>query len=253
MNWPEIASELISTLRLKTDPVAFRRLEKESDLEKIKNVQRMPRMFNFCQAVFLARVQRMTIGITTHDRMNPRCMRLHGVRQASEENMQTEARMLSTTWFATPEEAYRQQVDVARVPVAQAVVLSPLAKGKIEPEVVLVFGNAAQIMMLMCGLQKERYERFTFHFSGEGACSDSLGECFRTGKPQLSISCYGERAMGQVSDDEISLALPPADVTRALSGVKKLAKIGLKYPINFVGAERDMEQVLLEAYPEMMK
>jgi len=233
MNWPEISSELINVLRLKTDPLAFRRLEKESDLEKIKNVQRMPHMFTFCQAVFLSRVQKMTIGMTMHDKMMPRCMRLHGVSEASEEKMQAEARSLAKTWFATPEEAYRQQVAYPRVPVAEAVVLSPLAKGKIEPEIIIVFGNPAQLMMLLCGLQKERYERFDFHFIGEGACSDSLGECFRTGKPQLSISCYGERAMGQVSDDEISLALPSAEITRAISGIKKLAQVGLKYPINF--------------------
>lgn len=253
MSWADTSNELINTLRLKTDPVAFRRLEKAEELEGIRNVMRIPTVFTFCQAVFLARVERWTIGITKQDKMNIRCMRLHGVRHASEKSMQGEAQMLATTWFATVEDAFQQQMDSPRVPVAEAVVLSPLAKDKIEPEVVLVFGNPAQLMMLLCGLQKEKYERFDFHFIGEGACADSLGECYRTQKPQLSLPCYGERAMGQVSDDEISLALPPSEIGRAISGMKKLAKVGFKYPISFTGAHADLLPFFSKIYPDAFK
>lgn len=249
MGWSETCTELVSALRLKTDPLAFARLEKEDALEKIRNVQRIPHLFSFCQAVFQARVQRLTIAITRHDKMNVRCQRIHGVRHASEKSMQGEAQMFSTTWFANPDEAYLQQLDTPRVPPAEAVVLSPLSKDKIEPEVVLVFGNPAQAMMLLCGLQKEKYERFEFQFIGEGSCSDSLGKCYQTGRPQLSLPCYGERSMGQVTDDELILALPPKDVPRALAGMKKLAKIGFRYPISSVGAQADLEPILSQIYP----
>jgi uncharacterized protein (DUF169 family) len=253
MSWSELSKELVSTLRLKTDPVAFSRLEKAADLDKIKNVQRIARLYTFCQAQFLVRVERMTIGITKEDKMNVRCMRLHGVRHASEKTMQAEAEMFATTWFLNPEEALQQQKDSPRVPVAEAIVMAPLDKEKFEPEVVLVYGNPAQLMMLMCGLQKEKYERFDFHFIGEGACADSLGECYKTGKPQLSIPCFGERSMGQVADDEISIALPPAEIPHALAGLKKLAKIGFKYPIGFIGARADLEPILSQVYPDQFK
>jgi len=253
MSWSDLSKELVSTLRLKTDPIAFSRLEKAADLEKIKNVQRIPRLFTFCQAQFLVRAERMTIGVTKEDKMNIRCMRLHGVRHASEKSMMAEAEMLSTTWFPNPSEALQQQKDSPRVPVAEAIIMAPLDKEKFEPEVVLVYGNPAQLMMLMCGLQKDKYERFDFHFVGEGACSDSLGECYKTGKPQLSIPCFGERSMGQVADDEISIALPPADIPRALGGLKKLAKVGFKYPIGFIGARADLEPILSQVYPDQFK
>lgn len=250
MSWSELSKELVSTLKLKTDPVAFSRLENTADLEKIKNVQRIPQLYTFCQAIFQVRAGRITIGVTKEDRMNIRCMRLHGIRHTSEKSMQAEAEVLSTTWFANPAEAFQQQMDSPRVPVAGAIIIAPLDKDKFEPEVVLVYGNSAQIMMLLCGLQKEKYERFDFHFIGEGACADSLGECYKTGRPQLAIPCYGERAMGQVSDDEIILALPPAEIPRALAGLKKLSKIGLKYPIQPIGATVDIEPVLSRAYPQ---
>jgi uncharacterized protein (DUF169 family) len=251
MNWLEVSDELVKLLRLKTDPIAFKRLEKLEELEKIKNVYHIPTFSTFCQAVYRARVQGLTIGITKRDKMNSRCLRLHGVKQAHEKSMKEEAALLATTWFASPEEALMQQQETPRVPVAEAVALAPLSKGKFDPDVILLYGNPAQLMMLLCGLQKEKYERFHFSFIGEGACADSLGEFYRTNKPQLSIPCYGERAMGQVADDEISLALPPAEIPRAIAGMKRLAKIGFKYPINFIGGLADLEPILAQIYPAL--
>ena len=251
MNWLEVSDELVKMLRLKTDPLAFKRFEKSEGLEAIRNVFHIPTFSTFCQAVHRARVQGLTIGITKLDKMNHRCLRLHGVKHAHEKSMKEEAAMLSRTWFASPEEALLQQQETPRVPVAEAVALAPLSKGKFDPDVVLFYGNPAQMMMLLCGLQKVKYERFQFFFIGEGACADSLGECYRTGKPQLSIPCYGERAMGQVADDEISVALPPGEIPRAISGMKQLAKIGFKYPINFIGGQADLEPILAQVYPAL--
>jgi uncharacterized protein (DUF169 family) len=249
MNWAEVSDELVKRLRLKTDPLAFRRFEKTEDLEAIKNVFHIPTQSTFCQAVHRARVQGLTVGIVKGDKVGDRCLRLFGVKPASEKSMEAEATMLSTTWFKNPEEAMQQQRETPRVPVAEAVALAPLAKEKFEPEVILLYGNPAQIMMLLCGLQKEKYERFQFFFIGEGACVDSLAECYRTNKPQVSIPCYGERAMGQVADDEMALALPPAEIPRAFSGMAKLAKVGFKYPINFIGSQADLEPILSRVYP----
>jgi uncharacterized protein (DUF169 family) len=129
--------------------------------------------------------------------------------------------------------------------------LAPLNKAQFEPEVVLIFGNPAQVMMLMCGMQKEKYERFDFCFSGEGACADSLARCYMTGKPSLGIPCYGERAIGQVADDELVIAMPPNEIERAISGLKTLSTTatGLRYPIAFTGGAVDITPILRMVYP----
>jgi uncharacterized protein (DUF169 family) len=252
MNWTKINEELNGLLRFKTDLVAYRRLEKESDLAKMENVFRVPHPFFFCQALFMARTGGLTIGITKEDNLSDRCMRIHGVLSATEEDMRGESMMLSTTWFKDPEEAYQQQRDTYRIPSGEAIVVAPLNSAQFEPEVVLIFGNPAQLMMLMCGLQKEKYERFDFSFSGEGACADSLARCYVTGKPSLGIPCYGERGMGQVADDELVIAMPPKEMERAISGLKTLSSIGpgLKYPIAFTGGFVDIMPIVKMAYPD---
>jgi uncharacterized protein (DUF169 family) len=251
--WAEMTEDFKAMLRLRTEPVAFRRLEKAEDLNKLVNVVRVNRGFSYCQVPFLVRVLGQTVGITKEDPVGDRCTRLHGLRPATEKSMQNEAAMLSTTWFASPEEALKQQRETPRVPVGEAIVAAPLGKEKFEPEVVSIYGNPAQIMMILCGLQKEKYERFQFFFIGEGACADSVAQCYVSGKPALAIPCYGERAMGQVADDEIVIALPPGELGRAVSGMKKLAKIGFKYPIAFIGGLADPTPMLAQFYPDRAK
>ena len=156
---------------------------------------------------------------------------------------------MSTTWFADPEQALEQQRETPRVTVGEAIVAAPLGKEKFEPEVISIYANPAQIMMILCGLQKEKYERFPFFFIGEGACADSLAQCYISGKPAVAIPCYGERAMGQVADDEMVIALPPSEMGRAVSGLKKLTKIGFRYPIAFIGGITDPASALSQFYP----
>jgi uncharacterized protein (DUF169 family) len=251
--WTQLSRELEDLLRLKTRIVGYKRLEHAEELDRIDGVTHIKHLFSFGQLPSMARIAGLTVGATKEDPMLPRCMRIHGLKSATEKSMKGEAKDLATTWLASPEDGLRQQQDYPRIPPGGAIVVGPLADEKFEPDVILVYGNPAQIMMLMCGLQKEKYERFTFHFIGEGACADSVAQCYVTGKPALAIPCFGERAFGQVADDEIVIALPPSEVDRAISGLKKLGQIGMRYPIRSIGAEADITSLLAEWYPEAFK
>jgi uncharacterized protein (DUF169 family) len=253
MKWKEVDQELKELLRLRTEPVAYARLEREDDLSDMKDIFRVPQAATFCQVLYMARALRLTIGVGRSDKVGERCMRIHGVQPTTEESMRAEAEMLSSTWFKNPNEAYRQQLDTYRVPPREAVVVAPLSIATFEPDVVMVFGNPAQLMLLMCGMQKEKYERFEFSFTGEGACADSLARCYVTGKPSLAIPCYGERSIGQVADDELVIAMPPAEIERAISGMRTLSMtaIGFRYPVAFLGGTADVEPAMRMTYPSL--
>jgi hypothetical protein len=59
--------------------------------------------------------------------------------------------------------------------------------------------------------------------------------------------------MGQVADDEMVVALPQGELGRAISGMKKLAKIGFKYPIPFIGGLAAPNPILAQFYPDRIK
>ena len=247
-NWAEKSRTLKERLCLSTEPIGYKRYEKASELDRVEGVMRWKQPCMFCQVPFMARIGGLTIGLTSEDNVGVRCKRIHGLLATGEEEMLQEAKLLSRTWMPSVEEGLKQQHDYPRIPPGEAIVVGPLIRGNFEPDVVLIYGNPAQIMMLMCGLQKIQYERFQFHFIGEGACVDSLGQCYNTGKPALAIPCYGERAMGQVRDDEIVIALPPAAMDRAIEGLAILAKIGFKYPVSNTGGFLDPNPLLANYY-----
>ncbi len=244
-----LGSELEERLRLRTKIIGYKRLERAEELDKIPDVRKIDRPLTYCQLPDMVRVHEWTVGVTRDDQMAARCMKFCGLQEATDEDTWVEAAILATTWMPSHEESVKQQAEYPRIPVGGAIVLAPLTAGKFEPEVILVYGYAAQIMMLMCGLQKQKYEKFSFSFLGEGDCANSLARCYTTGKISLGLGCYGERTMGQMADGEILIALPPGELERAVLGLRDLADLGFKYPIRFIGAEHDPFPELEEFYP----
>lgn len=247
-NWSEISRELEHLLHLQTYPVAYKKLDKEAELKKIPDIQRINRPVTFCQLPTLVRRAEWTIGVTKNE-MLERCARVNGLAPTTDKELAMEAAAMSTTWFANEEEAKKQLAAYPLITPGEALVLSPLAAGKIDPDVVLLYANPAQIMMLLCALQFHKFERFQFSFIGEGACSDGLAQCYLTGKPALAIPCFGERAFGSVPDDEMVIALPPGYLERIIKGLKELKARELSYPIMFSGPECDPVAVLTRVYP----
>ena len=239
-DWTEPARELERSLRLRTYPVAYKRLEKAEDLEKIPGVVRITRGFTFCQLPTLARRgEGMTIGVTTEDPISPRCARIFGLAATTEEQLASEVPYFTNTYFTTTEEARKQMASYPLIPPGEAIVVAPLASVSFTPDVILVYGTPAQMMVLMCALQVKDFERFQFFFIGEGSCSDSLAQCYVTGKPALSIPCYGERSFGAVEEDELVLAIPAAMIEKAIDGLRTLQQRRRGYPLGFLGPACD--------------
>jgi uncharacterized protein (DUF169 family) len=83
---------------------------------------------------------------------------------------------------------------------------------------------------------------------GETACADSWGRALKTGEPSLSLPCFAERRYGGVPDEEMLIALPPADLAKAIVGMKQLSKNGLRYPIAPYGIQNDVRAGMGASY-----
>ncbi|MBT6614406.1 MAG: dephospho-CoA kinase, partial [Deltaproteobacteria bacterium] len=57
--------------------------------------------------------------------------------------------------------------------------------------------------------------------------------------------CYGERRYGHAQDEDMVMALPVDKMEKALRGLEALYRRGIRYPISYAGAEKD----LTSAYP----
>ncbi|MEK7848358.1 MAG: DUF169 domain-containing protein, partial [Chloroflexota bacterium] len=190
--WADLARELEGLLHLRTFPLAWRRVRTVAELEAIPRLRRMDHPVTFCQVLTLARTAGWTVGVTAADMKRCGFKTVSGLVAPTEEDLSGSRR--AGYWVKTAEGARKQMSAMCRIPADgyQALALAPLAAEKFEPEVVIVYGNPAQLMMLCCGYQWTEYEKLTFHFVGETACSDSIAQCYVSGKPALTLPCYGE-------------------------------------------------------------
>ena len=117
------------------------------------------------------------------------------------------------------------------------------------PRIALFYATPGAMIYFINGLQWAGYKRFDWSVVGESSCADSWGRALSTGEPSLSIPCFAERRYGGVLDDEMLMALPPAMLSKAIAGMRALAKNGFRYPFATWGIQQDVRAGMAVSYP----
>jgi uncharacterized protein (DUF169 family) len=237
--WGDIVRKMELLLRLKTFPVAFKLLEDTKEIEGNKWIRRPTKRLTLCQLITIVRTYDWTIGATADDFLGPGCGRIIGLAEAPD--YIKDGTLRSIVWCKTKEDAKRCEEQIPCVPAGKynAVLMGPLVYNPFDPDIVLIYGNPAQMIILINALQFEDYEQFQFFCVGESACADSIARCYLNKKPSLAIPCYGERRYAHVQDDELVMALPASWMEKAITGLEELYKRGVRYPISYYGAQVD--------------
>lgn len=248
----EATAELTELLRLRTLPVGMKLFEDLDEMHAVPGL-RTPqegKRFGTCQLVTQSRIGGFTLGIVS-DNVLPRsnCAAVPGIGALGEEY--TTGQKMGGVWFKDAEQARKHQEQMPRVEAGRykGLVVSPLRSARLDPpDIVLFYGTPGQMILFINGFQHGTYERLEFSVTGESACADSWGRALSTRKASLSIPCYAERRYGGVADDELLMALTPADLVRSVDGLKALHKAGLRYPILPYGSAIDPAQGLEKSY-----
>src|SRR5262249_56813259 len=98
-------------------------------------------------------------------------------------------------------------------------VSGPRAEGKGTPEVVLVAGNAGQVMLLAEAAQAAGVGGS--RLMGRPTCA-ALPQAMRTGQGVASLGCIGNRVYTGLADEEMYFALPGSQlgaVAEKLAGI----------------------------------
>ncbi|MHA1310355.1 MAG: DUF169 domain-containing protein [Candidatus Helarchaeota archaeon] len=250
--WNELTKKLERLLRLKTFPIAFKLLENEEELYNNKWV-RIPNKkepATLCQLITRVRTFDWTVGATAENLATPVCPYMLGMLNETPEMIKN-GTYRTIKWFKDIKESLRYESIFPKIELGKykAVMLAPLLYDPFDPDIVLLYGNPAQMIVIINALQFFKYERFTFYCVGESSCVDYIAQCYNTKKPSLTIPCYGERRYGHAQDDELVIALP-ADMIEdpLIKGLEELYKRGIRYPIPYYGAEVDPRPGLFDAY-----
>jgi dephospho-CoA kinase len=235
-------------MRLKSFPVAFKLLEDKQALADIPFVRRVKNKSTLCQMINLVRNFDWTLGAEIDDFMSVVCSSIIGLSDTPA--YMKDGTFRSIVWTKSRADAKKYESEIPRLPLGkyEAVALAPLVYNPFDPDIVLIYANPAQMMLLINALQYEDYEVMQFFCVGESSCSDVIARCYLDNKPSLSIPCYGERRYGHAQDDELVMAIPAAMMDKALRGLEALYNRGIRYPISYAGAEADVAGAFPAAY-----
>jgi uncharacterized protein (DUF169 family) len=236
-----MVADLNSLLRLKTTVTGMKMFASMEEMAAIPKIRRPSAVHTTDQIVSMASRLGWTVGITAEDLVGAQCRAVIGL--APQDDKWLEGKSYVGVWHGTAEDARKRQeaLDVVAYGQYQALAVSPLVSGRLNPpDICLVYATPGQMIILINGLQYTGYKKFEWGVVGETACADSWGRALKTGEPSLSLPCYAERRYGGVPDEEMLMALSPSHLAKAITGMKALAKNGLRYPIAPYGIQSDV-------------
>jgi dephospho-CoA kinase len=189
-----------------------------------------------------------TVGADLDDFMSEVCASVIGLTDIPD--YMKDGSFRSIVWTKSRADGKKFENAIPRLPTGkyEAVAMAPLVYNPFDPDIVLIYANPAQMMLLINSLQFEDYEVMQFYCVGETSCSDAIARCYLNRKPALSIPCYGERRYGHAQDDELVMAIPVEMMDKALSGMEALYRRGIRYPISYAGAETDVTHAFPAIY-----
>ncbi len=240
-DWAELVAGLNRLLRLRTTPIGMKLFETRGEMEAVPRIRRPRDIHTTDQIVGQAAHNGWTVGITAEDLVGAQCSTVIGLHPRSDDWLSGDR--MTGVWYETGEDASAHQHAMDVVPHGryEAMAVSPLASGRLDPpDICLIYATPAQMILLINGLQWSGYRKLEWGCVGESACADSWGRALATGEPSLSIPCFAERRYGGVMEDELLMAMPPMFLPKTLAGLEQLSRNGLRYPIPQYGVNNDV-------------
>lgn len=249
-DWHRMAADLERLLKLRSLVFAMKLFEREDEMLRVTKIRRPRAIHTLDQIVAQTARLGWTVGVTADNLYGAQCRSVVGLGRAKDAAWRS-GQAMAGVWFKTIEDAGAHQaamhcVDDGRY---EALALSPLASGRLDPpDIVLFYATPGAMMYFINGLQWSGYKRFDWSVVGESACADSWGRALKTREPSLSIPCFAERRYGGVLDDEMLMAAPAEHMAQAIAGMQVLAGNGFRYPFPTYGIQQDVRAGMEATY-----
>jgi uncharacterized protein (DUF169 family) len=113
-----------------------------------------------------------------------------------------------------------------------AVHLAPLDSWEgAEPQVVVIYGNPAQMMRLVHACTYSSGEKVAADTVAEAAVCSAIGFAVSTGRPVLGLPCAGDRRFGGTQNHEMVFCTPSGLMEDLASALLDLSLQGPLYPV----------------------
>jgi uncharacterized protein (DUF169 family) len=238
-DWTTKAEALNRLIRPLTFPIAVKLVGSADEFsEKTRRPSRdMGFRTNICVGMTMARKYGWTVRMTADDNACPIAAYTYGWSEPEPETRKALVDFLIVMKYAADENAAEttmealDQVKLGKGKCA-GVVFSPLERTKIDPDMVMIFCNPAQLMRLVHGATQETGVMVQSVFSGRGGtCTEGVLQTFKTGQPKVVLPGNGDRVWAMVQDDEMVFTIPADWLDPVIRGLEATHQTGVRYPI----------------------
>lgn len=232
-DFKKISEEFSRLLALEGLPVAIKLFKNLKDLKNFSPpIKKSEKEFALCQLISQARYLgwiRFATGEELNGcRLGAACM---GLMELSEEYRSGKAYLGS---LYKDEEAGKKLINA--IPKLdekyEAILVSPLEKCPIEPNIVLIFGNASKMLLLLHAYLYDGKEGFLDmgKTNGIAGCANSIVPAIKNKKPIITIPCGGFKSFALPSDTDLIFTTPFNLMEEILKGLRFLYRGGVRYP-----------------------
>ncbi|MFW9952655.1 MAG: DUF169 domain-containing protein [Candidatus Thorarchaeota archaeon] len=233
--YQKIGTLLEFYLRPQTFPIAIKLIKKVSEIpQESKHPRRDLKVRTFlCQNFRMARSYGWTITVLEEDCVCKVARIVYRWDEITEDYINFANKFVVSLYAQDEEtaEKWGQQLNYID-PEYIGLVISPLTRTKILPDVVQIYCNPAQAMRLIQAYLYFKGGNMEFSASGRGgSCHEGVIKTFNKDEPQLIILGNGDRVWGGADDSEIMFSIPRSKLEMIIDGLKETHKAGLRYPI----------------------
>jgi uncharacterized protein (DUF169 family) len=227
--------EIQTYIKPTTLPLAIKFLSSDKEIpEKTKRPKKdFQKRFSVCQTVGMARRIGWTFVLGKEDLSCPLSQISLGFEK--EPPFYKEGNLCEGMYTSTKEAGRTTEAAVPKFEFGkyQYILIGPVGRAHYEPDIVLIYGDSAQVMRLVHSALFEEGGTLTSNFTGRYDCADYTAGVMNSKKCQVILPCNGDRVFGFVQDFEMAFAIPYTQIDKIVNGLQGTHKGGLRYPIPF--------------------
>jgi uncharacterized protein (DUF169 family) len=231
--WKAKGDELNRYLRIDTFPLGVNFLKKGNAFpEKTMTPSSMGIKIAVCQATNIARRWGWSIGVTRDDINCIPALIGFGWREPESPDAIVDY-LMSMAYFETKDAAIKtlQKMTIMEPKRFEKLYISPLAKTKLDPDAVVIYGNPAQMMRIAQGYIYKKGGVVSSETNLGFTCANEMIWPLKEGKACFIHPGRGERTLGLTQDHEMAFSLPASQVDDLITGLEATHKGGSRYPV----------------------
>ena len=232
--WADVARRLENLLRLNTFVCGIKFLESANQIPEKAMRKNQPRAL--CHLIAHARVWGRVVAATREDSL---CVVGNYVIFGEDLPEDFAAGKRSVGIYHKDESIAKKAVSnyLKADKSYEAVVIAPLDRMPIDPDVIFYYGNSVQALRAIHGWVWATGERIEIRTVGEGNVEHAIMAAKIDKTPKFELPCNGDRIFSSTQDHEVIAAIPVEVIDTVIEGMEGTHKGGIRYPPVFQMAD----------------